>query len=722
MTSMPVRGLLVDLDGVVRLWRGSARTAEAACDLPVGAVREIAYDSRFDLAHVGVLTQQEWVEGVRERLVEKYGPGAAAAADIWSADRGEVDPAMVGLLRRARAAGLVVATLTNNTTVLDSDLRLHGLADLFDHVVNSADTGLTKPSPPAYARALTLMDLPAGLVAYTDDSPANVHAAAHVGLHAHLYTSAAALETFLAGLGVRLPDTASAPPPGRPAPAGIAPPTGHAESDEHAAVPVRYLASSSTPQELADRLIAAAGIAAAPVGPHAVATVCDNGTLTTWRLLPPDADARHAAGHSAAWGINPQEAAAEHLPPWRPATRAVAAPYARRLLHHAAWALHHTAAHHRVGDTLAAACAMQETRQALTELATLLARHQMLPWPGTTATRYLPGSAVEALTSSWSANPLLPGDLPRCLQPLITLLRHLRHTAALVLDADADWPWHHTAAALAPLFGQAPELTPLPPGDALYTTDLAAVYDRHRPVVDDMALALRALSAEALAGQDVIELGAGTGRITSHLAGHGPATYTATEPSPAMAERLTARRLPDVRVVIGDALALPLPDASADTVIEHEALLFTPDPLLAADRILRLLRPGGSFIRLLLHPDGPNPPAALEAAYRTAAFRGRPMPLIYGKGTDQRITAHMSAQGLVTTVRELARFTARPTPAEVLSSLTDRAWPYQHRATPEQHAAGLAAAHHAARAIPAGGVPVRYTLRALVTTTTEASR
>jgi putative hydrolase of the HAD superfamily len=76
-------------------------------------------------------------------------------------------------------------------------MTLHGLDDVFDHVANSADTQIAKPAPGAYTAALTLMDLPAADVVFTDDSPTNVTAALHLGLRAHHYTGPAQFEQFL---------------------------------------------------------------------------------------------------------------------------------------------------------------------------------------------------------------------------------------------------------------------------------------------------------------------------------------------------------------------------------------------------------------------------------------------------------------------------------------------------------------------------------------------
>ncbi|MBD0692481.1 HAD-IA family hydrolase [Streptomyces sp. CBMA123] len=710
-----IRGILVDLDGVVRLWRRQgAAAAEAELGLPPRTLSAYTSSRHSDAAHAGALTWEEWTTGVRERMADGLGAERAERAfALWSADRGEPNAPMVALLRRARAADLTTAVLTNNTTILAADLTHHRLDDLFDHVLNSAITGLTKPSPRAYEHALATMGLAAGQVAFTDDSDINTAAARAVGLHAHHFREpggADAFERHLTDLGVALPYD-----PGRPAPPepvkAVAPPPGHAEHDDHRTVRTRYLATGLPADTVATRLTTCDAAWAQPTGEHTLTSGDDNGQLTQWRLVPPGTEAAHAAGHPGAWMPQPAPPGAEYLPPWTAATRASAARHATALLTEAAAALTHAADAHGVGDRLSAALHLDGARRALTRLAAMLARRQPRPWPDAAITRYLGHATTALLNASLRADPTTPTGLARSVTALFHLLGRLRQNSALLLGAEAAWPWHDLERHLIPLL-DATLTAPVP--DVLYGTGLATSYDDHRPVAPALADALRAFAADHLAGRDVLELGAGTGRITARLAS-GPATYTALEPSPDMAALLAARNLSGVRLFLGTALAIPLPDASADAVVEHEALLFTDDPLAATDQALRVLRPGGVLVRLLLHAHGDDPAADLDAAYRKAAFQGRPAPLITGKGTDHLVTTHLADHGLATTDTLLAEYDDHRSPAQALATLAARAWPYQHQADTEQHAAGMAAAEELAQTLPLAGGPVRYRLRALTT-------
>lgn len=94
-----------------------------------------------------------------------------------------------------------------------------------------------------------------------------------------------------------------------------------------------------------------------------------------------------------------------------------------------------------------------------------------------------------------------------------------------------------------------------------------------------------------LAG-DVLEVGAGTGKLWSHVdhCGRG-LSLTLTDFSLAMCEQL--RAVPGARVHKCDATDLPFSDASFDTVIANHMLYQLDDPVAALREFARVLRPGG---------------------------------------------------------------------------------------------------------------------------------
>src|SRR3954467_15154269 len=82
----------------------------------------------------------------------------------------------------------------------------------------------------------------------------------------------------------------------------------------------------------------------------------------------------------------------------------------------------------------------------------------------------------------------------------------------------------------------------------------ATAYAEHRP---DYGRAAVRWALEPAPGPRVLDLGAGTGKLTATLAANG-AEVTAVEPAPAMLTELR-RTLRDVRALPGGAEAIPLP-------------------------------------------------------------------------------------------------------------------------------------------------------------------
>ena len=93
-------------------------------------------------------------------------------------------------------------------------------------------------------------------------------------------------------------------------------------------------------------------------------------------------------------------------------------------------------------------------------------------------------------------------------------------------------------------------------------------------------------------GADVLDLAAGTGKLTVDLVARG-ARVVAVEPVVAMRERLV-RDVPGIEARDGTAEALPLDDASVDLVTVAQAFHWFDAPAALAE-IRRVLRPGGGL-------------------------------------------------------------------------------------------------------------------------------
>ena len=123
----------------------------------------------------------------------------------------------------------------------------------------------------------------------------------------------------------------------------------------------------------------------------------------------------------------------------------------------------------------------------------------------------------------------------------------------------------------------------------------AAAYAEHRPGYAEAAVRWALDPVRARQPLRVIDLGAGTGKLTAVLAGLG-AEVTAVEPDPAMLAELRPR-LPSVRSLAGSAEDIPLSDGGADAVLAGQALHWF-DLGRAMPEIARVLVPGGVFAAL----------------------------------------------------------------------------------------------------------------------------
>ncbi|MEO5662468.1 MAG: methyltransferase domain-containing protein [Nocardioides sp.] len=114
----------------------------------------------------------------------------------------------------------------------------------------------------------------------------------------------------------------------------------------------------------------------------------------------------------------------------------------------------------------------------------------------------------------------------------------------------------------------------------------AQAYDRGRPSYPADAVAWL-LDGDA---KIVLELGAGTGKLTRQMVDQGHAVF-ATEKDPAMLEVLR-ERVPEVSAKVAGAEEIPANDRSVDVVIAAQAFHWF-DHELAIPEIARVLKPGG---------------------------------------------------------------------------------------------------------------------------------
>jgi ubiquinone/menaquinone biosynthesis C-methylase UbiE len=119
------------------------------------------------------------------------------------------------------------------------------------------------------------------------------------------------------------------------------------------------------------------------------------------------------------------------------------------------------------------------------------------------------------------------------------------------------------------------------------------------------------------AGQRVLDVGAGTGALTTELVRRG-AEAAAADPSPTFVAAL-GRKLPDADVRAAPAEDLPWPDEAFDASLAQLVLTFMNDAPAGIAEMRRVVRPGGVVAAAMWDRHGME---MLAAVHRTQAALG----------------------------------------------------------------------------------------------------
>lgn len=211
------RGLIVDwggvltsgLDGVVEGWAaqdgidlGAYRQVMAAWLGPDAAVEAVL--NPIHALERGEMTVPDFEERLADELTVRIGQpidGDGLLVRMFS--QFEHAPDMIGLVRRARSAGVRTALLSNSW---GNPYPREGWVDMFDTVVISGEVGMRKPEHRIYAHTVAALDLAPADCVFVDDLPVNVAGAVEAGLigvHHRDYDATAVELEALFGLTLR---------------------------------------------------------------------------------------------------------------------------------------------------------------------------------------------------------------------------------------------------------------------------------------------------------------------------------------------------------------------------------------------------------------------------------------------------------------------------------------------------------------------------------------
>jgi SAM-dependent methyltransferase len=162
-------------------------------------------------------------------------------------------------------------------------------------------------------------------------------------------------------------------------------------------------------------------------------------------------------------------------------------------------------------------------------------------------------------------------------------------------------------------------------------------YEHGRPAYSGAAVAHIVDELGLRRGSEVLDLGAGTGKLTRMLV-EGGFAVTAVDPSPAMLSKLLAVT-PEARVRVGTAEAIPVARGSIDAVTAAQAFHWF-DSGRALVEIHDVLRPGGGMALVWNKREDSDPMQALLAELTAPPERAAP------RGWQLDVPGLLAASGL----------------------------------------------------------------------------
>ncbi len=188
----------------------------------------------------------------------------------------------------------------------------------------------------------------------------------------------------------------------------------------------------------------------------------------------------------------------------------------------------------------------------------------------------------------------------------------------------------------------------------------------------------------APAGSSVLEIGIGTGRIALPLLAHG-VNMSGVDISPLMVSQLRDKydalreAEPDrewgaLTVDMADMTALPYGEDSFDAAVAVHVLHLVPEWRAALDEVLRVVKPGGSFLLGQdIHPNASTGARTQDVWSEIVAKLGYSTKAVGARGYTA-IVEELRGRGLEVTESVLATWETQQTPRDAIEYIAGRVW------------------------------------------------
>lgn len=186
------------------------------------------------------------------------------------------------------------------------------------------------------------------------------------------------------------------------------------------------------------------------------------------------------------------------------------------------------------------------------------------------------------------------------------------------------------------------------------------------------------------AGDDLLEIGVGTGRIALPLLRQG-INVTGVDISPLMVERLHMKLAQQqaqepnhpwgkLSLTMADMTALPFADGTFDAAIGVHVFHLVTEWRKALDEVLRVIRGGGALLIGQDVQSGSNSNSVLQDHWRDIVTRLGYPPVTVGSSSFQAVVDELAQRGLTVTTQTLTAWQVRQMPREALSYIAGRTW------------------------------------------------